>query len=61
MEDLKAKLEKLLLEADDCDIIGNLAADENKRNFFRKLASQLRAMAHDIEAMIALRTRREGN
>jgi hypothetical protein len=53
MKDLEEKLEKLLMEADDCDIIGRLATDKQKRELFKKLATDLRSMARDIEAMIA--------
>jgi hypothetical protein len=31
MEDLKAKLEKLRTEAEDCELIGRLATDIHKR------------------------------
>ena len=55
MQDLKAKLEKLLTEAEDCELIGRLATDVHKRALFLKLAVDLRAMARDIEAMIATR------
>jgi hypothetical protein len=54
MEDLlRVKLEKLLIEAEDCDLIGRLATDSKKRELFKKLATDLRATARDIEAMIA--------
>jgi hypothetical protein len=55
MEDdlLRIKLEKLLIEAQDCDLIGKLASDARKRELFKKLANDLRSMARDIEAMIA--------
>jgi hypothetical protein len=56
MEDLSAKLEKLLTEAEDCDLIGKLATDPHKRELFEKLAADLRAVARDIQAMIAGRT-----
>jgi hypothetical protein len=52
MKDLQAKLEKLLMEAEDCDIIGRLATDKQKRELFKKLATDLRSMARNIEAMI---------
>ena len=57
MEDLHAKLEKLLLEAEDCELIAKLATDIKKRAFFAKLSVQLKAMARDIEGIIAARTR----
>jgi len=56
MEDLSAKLEKLLIEAEDCDLIGRLATDPDKRELFKKLAADLRAVARDIQVMIAGRT-----
>ena len=56
MEDLSTKLEKLLMDAEDCDLIGRLAADPNKRELFEKLAADLRAIARDIQVVIAGRT-----
>lgn len=53
MEDLSAKLEKLLIEAEDCERIGRLATDVNKRELFEKLAVDLRTMARDIQMVIA--------
>ena len=55
MEDLSAKREKLLIEAEDCDLIGKLATDLNKRELFKKLAIDLHIMANDIQAVIAAR------
>jgi len=52
MQDLQAKLEKLLLEAEDCELIAKLAADMKKRVFFANMAVQLRALAHDVEDAI---------
>ena len=49
---LRVKLEKLLVEAEDCDLIGRLATDKHKRELFKKPATDLRSMARDIEAMI---------
>jgi hypothetical protein len=53
MQDMHAKLEKLLTEAEDCDIIGRLATDAKKRELFQRLAADLRGLARDIEALIA--------
>ena len=61
MEDLRAKLEKLLLEAEDCELISRLAGDLKKRIFFADLAVQLRNMARDVEAMMATRARANDN
>ena len=53
MEDLQARLEKLLTE--DCALIGKLATDVRKRDLFNRLATDLRGMAFDVQAMIALK------
>ncbi len=55
MQDLRAKLEKLLAEAHDCDLIGNLATDTAKRATFRRMAAQFREMAEQLKADIAAR------
>jgi hypothetical protein len=61
MEDLRAKLEKLRAEADDCELIARLATDVKKSAFFAKLAVQLRTMARDIEGVMAVRARANDN
>ena len=53
MEDLQARLEKLLTDAEDCALIGKLAADVRKRELFNRLATDLRRMAFDVQATIA--------
>jgi hypothetical protein len=55
MEDLSAKLEKLLIEAEDCELIGRLATDVYKRELFKRLAVDLRGMARDIETVMGSR------
>ena len=55
MKDLKAKLEQLLAEAHDCDLIGNLATDTAKRATFRRMAAQFREMAEQLKTDIAAR------
>jgi hypothetical protein len=55
MKDLRAKLEQLLAEAHDCDLIGNLATDQAKRATFRRMAVQFREMAEQLKADIAAR------
>ncbi len=57
MEDLKAKLEKLRLEAEDCELIAKLATDVKKRATFAKLALHLKMLAREVEAVIAARAR----
>lgn len=55
MEDLQARLEQLLTDAEDCALIGKLATDARKRELFNRLATDLRGMAFDVQAMIALK------
>ena len=55
MDDLQARLEKLLTDAEDCALIGKLATDLGKRDLFNRLAADLRKMASDVQAMIALK------
>ena len=52
MQDLKAKREKFLADAADCELIGSLANDPLKRATFRKLAAELRRMIAEIDAAI---------
>lgn len=49
MEDLKAKLEKLRTEAEDCELIAKLATNLKKRALFARVALQLRSLARDVE------------
>jgi hypothetical protein len=54
VDDLQARLEKLLADAEDCALIGKLATDARKRDLFNRLATDLRVTALDLQAMIAL-------
>jgi len=55
MKDLKAELEKLLTNAEDCELIARLATDKSKRETFSRIAVQLREMAAELKAEIAAR------
>ena len=55
MEDLQPRLEQLLTDAEECALIGKLATDIRKRDLFNRLAADLRGMAFDVQAMIALK------
>jgi SepF-like predicted cell division protein (DUF552 family) len=57
MKDLKAELEKLLTNAEDCELIARLAADKSKRETFTRIAQQLRQMATELKADIAARAK----
>ena len=60
MKDLQAKLERLLADAHDCDLIGNLATDHDKRATFRRMAAQFREMAEQLRADIARISKTDG-
>jgi hypothetical protein len=55
VEDLEARLEKLLTDAEDCAFIAKRTTDGEKRDLFNRLATDLRSMASDIQGMIALK------
>ena len=55
MKDLTETLQKLRADAEDCELIGNLAADPAKRAVFANLARQLRLAAADMEQAVALK------
>ena len=50
---MSAKLAKPLTEAEDRNSIRRLATDLHKRELFKKLGFHLRAMARDIQAVLA--------
>jgi SepF-like predicted cell division protein (DUF552 family) len=56
MKDLNSELEKLLLNAEDCELIARLATDRAKRETFSRIAKQLREMAAELMADIAARS-----
>jgi hypothetical protein len=55
VEDFIAKLEKLLADAEECDLIANLAVEKDKREAFRALAAQHRTMAEALLNVIEQR------
>jgi hypothetical protein len=57
MEALHAKLERLCLDAEDCELIAKLATDLKKRAMFAKVAVQLRTIAPHIELISEIAVR----
>ena len=51
--DLKTRMEKLIADAADCDLIASLAADLRKRAMFRRMAEQFRTMAAELKREIS--------
>jgi len=58
MQDLKTELEKLLVNAEDCELIARLASDKEKRETFSRIARQLRGMADELKAEILERSKK---
>ena len=52
MIDAKAQLEKLRIDAVECDMIAKLATTKAKRETFAGLAESYRKMAADLEELI---------
>jgi hypothetical protein len=52
MQDMRAHLEKLKSEADDCALISELAADRQKRMLFASLSRHLKRLASEVELAI---------
>jgi hypothetical protein len=57
MADLKIKLERLLTDAADCQLISELAADRARRDEFRQRAAQFTLLAEQVKAQIGARPR----
>jgi hypothetical protein len=55
VEDLKHRYEKVLTDAAECDMVGNLASDQTKRQMFPALAEQYRRMAEALRQEIERR------
>lgn len=56
MVDLQARLDKLVDDASNCELISNLATDLRKRTAFPRLASPYKAMAEAVREEIDART-----
>ncbi|MGY3447121.1 hypothetical protein [Bradyrhizobium sp. USDA 4473] len=49
MQDMRAHLEKLRVEAEECELISRLATNPTKKELFAKLAEHHRLLAHEVE------------
>jgi uncharacterized protein YceH (UPF0502 family) len=52
MKDMKAQLEKLLIQAEECALISKLATDPAKRELFATLAEHHRVLAGEVQRAI---------
>jgi hypothetical protein len=53
MQDMKVHLEKLRVQAAECELIRDLATDTAKRELFGRLAEHFRVLAGEVERAIA--------
>jgi len=53
MQDMKVHLEKLRVQAAECELIRDLATDTAKRELFGRLADHFRVLAGEVERAIA--------
>lgn len=60
MRDLIERQNKLISDAEDCDLIANLTDDVEKKKTFRDLAMKLRVMAEELRPQIDARRKTEG-
>ncbi|WP_198964470.1 hypothetical protein [Bradyrhizobium sp. C9] len=49
MKDMQAHLEKLRVEAEECELISRLATNKAKKELFAKLAAHHRTLADEVE------------
>ncbi|MGY4573440.1 MULTISPECIES: hypothetical protein [Bradyrhizobium] len=52
MKDMQAHLEKLRVEAEECELISKLATNAIKKELFAKLAAHHRILADEVERTI---------
>lgn len=55
MKDLQARVEKLLTEAAECDVVAGLATEVKKRELFERLARDYRETAAAVKKIVAIR------
>jgi len=55
MQDLRDRLERLRVDAEDCALVSKLATDRAKREVFDRLAAQTRLLIVEVEEAIDAR------
>ena len=53
MKDVKERIEKLRIDAEDCNIISKLATSPAKREVFKNLADEYHKLAQELERLVA--------
>jgi hypothetical protein len=56
MQDMQLHLEKLRIQAAECEMIRDLATDMAKRELFAKLAEHFKVLASEVERAILERS-----
>jgi heme oxygenase len=56
MQDMRVHLEKLRVQAAECEMIRDLATDKAKRELFAKLAEHFKVLASEVERAIRERS-----
>jgi hypothetical protein len=56
MQDMQLHLEKLRVQAAECEMIRDLATDTAKRELFAKLAEHFKVLASEVERAIRERS-----
>jgi hypothetical protein len=59
MQDMRAHMEKLKSEAEDCALISELAVDPQKRVLFASLSRHLKRLACEVELAIQDKVEKE--
>jgi hypothetical protein len=59
MQDMRAHMEKLKSEAEDCALISELAVDPQKRVLFASLSRHLNRLASEVELAIQDKVEKE--
>ena len=59
MDDLKIRHEKLLADAEDCDLMANLSGGPATRATFQRIAKTLREDAAGVEVILKLRSKQD--
>ena len=54
MQDMRAHLEKLRIEAEECEVISKLATNATKKELFAKLATHYRRRARPLADEVEL-------
>ena len=55
MKDIQERIERIVKEAAECDMIAKLATDPEKRALFKRLADRYQEMLDDLKVAVSKR------